>query len=201
LSLSLLLGSYDLIVTAPGFAKSEKHIEVRDSETQTIEFQIRVATYDGPMVEPILPPLTVELVYPNAFQASFPKESEYSSPDRHYVIVGVNSDREPYHTVFLRDNVSRTRRKLFIYARHIGLLWNANSATFAVTDYVGSDSSQVSIFSVDESRAPIRVLDLLLSQVPDDARKTLRTELTNHHVYIEASAWLSPTVLSVQLSG
>jgi hypothetical protein len=201
-SLLLPLGGYDVLVKGPpGFEKSAKHIEVENAETQTINIQLQVGMSDGPAGELLTPPLTPEPVYPNVFPASFPKESNYASPDKRHVIVGINSDHKPYHTVFLRDAVHGTQHKLFTYGRSINLLWNANSATFAVTDYVGSDSSQVSAFSVDEQRAPVRVLDLLLDELPEDARKKLRTELTNHHVYVEASAWLAPTVLSVRISG
>lgn len=202
LSLVVPLGSYDIAVTKPGFAELEKHIEVRDTAPQTPLIQIRVATYDGPAaIGPEELALATESAFANARTASFPKESEYRSPDKRYVIVGVNSDREPHHTVFLRDNVRGSRRKLFTYGRSVALLWNINSTTFAVTDYVGSDSAQVSVYSVDERCAPVQVLDLLLNQVPENARTTLRAELTNHHEYLEASAWLSPTVLSVELSG
>lgn len=200
--LVLPLGDYDLTVTKPGFAKFQKHIEIRDTAPQTVPVQIRVGTAGGPTVTEVEGArLQTESVLPNARTASFPEESEYPSPDKRYVIVEINNRREPYHTVFLRDNARGTQRKLFTYGRHISLLWNISGTTFAVTDYVGSNSSQVSVYAVDEGRAPVRALDLLFSELPEDARKALRAELTNHHVYLEASAWVAPTVLSVEVSG
>jgi hypothetical protein len=137
----------------------------------------------------------------NVLPVSFPMHSRAVSPDGRYVIVGVDSNSEPHHKVFLKDVVLKTRRKIFDYNRNIVLLWANDSKSFAVTDYVGSNTSQCSVFSVDETVRPIQLLDNLLPALSKPAREQLKRQLSSDHVYVEASAWTAPEVLTVKISG
>jgi hypothetical protein len=132
---------------------------------------------------------------------SFPKLSQAVSPDGRFVVVGINSDKEPNHTVFLEDRYLKTRRKLFTYERHIVVLWKADSKLFAVTNYVGSNSSRCTIISVDRKAKPIEVTAVLSHQLAEASRKRLQNQLNNHHVYVEAVVWDGPTSLQVKMSG
>ncbi len=123
------------------------------------------------------------------------------SPDGRYAIVGVDSAKEPYHTVFLEDQLLKSRRRLFNYNRSIALLWKSDSKLFAVTDYAGSDISRCSILSVDEKASPIQVLDVLSHQLSEGTWKKLETHLSDHHVYVEAAVWDGPRSLVVKISG
>jgi hypothetical protein len=129
---------------------------------------------------------------------SFPDHSRAVSPNRHYTIIGVDSDSEPYHTVFLKDLRLGTRRKLFNYGRHIDLLWNPDSKSFALTDYAGSDYSRCSIVSVDENVPPIQLWDKLVNTVAGNEQKSL---LNNHHAYIAATEWLDAGTLKLKVWG
>ncbi len=141
------------------------------------------------------------VVVTNILPVSFPEQSEAVSPDGRYAIVGIDRDKEPYHTVFLEDRSLKTRRKLFNYDRHIVVLWKSDSKLVAVTNYVGSDSSQCSIVSVDEKVGPIQVLDVLSHQLSEDTWNQLKRGLGNHHAYVEASVWDGPASLLVKISG
>ena len=129
---------------------------------------------------------------------SFPEHSQAVSPDGRYLITGVYSDSEPYHTVFLDDRRLKTRRKLFDYGRHIELLWNPDSKSFVLNDYAGSDYSECRIISVDEKVQPINVWDRI---VKDATNKEQRSLLENHHVYIAAKQWISSKTLKVKVWG
>lgn len=131
-------------------------------------------------------------------RVSFPEQSRAVSPNGRYAIVGVDSDKEPNHTVFLDDLQQKTRRKLFNYDRHIELLWNSDSKSFAVSDYAGSDYSRCSIVSVTENVPPVQVWDELIKSVNAEERNML---LHNDHVYIAATEWISSTILRVKVWG
>ncbi|HYB61750.1 MAG TPA: carboxypeptidase-like regulatory domain-containing protein [Methylomirabilota bacterium] len=157
LSLDVSPGSYEVTVESLGFAKAARRVKVKGDTPQTINIVLKVwLCSQCPIVT-------------NVFAVPFPAKSLAVSPDGRYAIIGVDTDREPYHTVFLEDRVLNTRRKLFNYDRNIVLLWKPDSKLFAVTDYTGSDSSQCRIISADEDAPPIQVLDILSRQLSEDA--------------------------------
>ena len=140
-------------------------------------------------------------VLTDVMPVSFPERSQAASPDGRYVIIGVDTDSPPHHTVFLDDHAQKTRRELFDYDRHIVLLWANDSKSFAVTDYIGNDTSRCTVLSVDKSVRPIQVLDMLFTALNKDAREQLESQLSNQHVHVEAFVWAAPTVLTVKVSG
>jgi len=188
-SLDLSPGSYDLTVESSGFVKATKRVEVKSDAPQTIEIVLKIGSCSPcPVVS-------------NEVPVSFPAQSQAVSPDGRYAIVGVDRGTKPSHSVFLEDHFLKTRRKLFNYHQHIVVLWKTDSKLFAVTDYVGSDSSRCSILSVDEKVPPIQVLDVLSRQFSTDTWKQLANRLNKDHVYVEAAVWDGPTSLMVKISG
>jgi hypothetical protein len=135
---------------------------------------------------------------PHTNAISFPEHSHAISPDGRYVLVAVNADREPSHMVYLEDSQLKSRRKLFNYDRHIDLLWNPDSESFAVSDYAGSDHSRCSIVSVTENVPPVQVWDELVKAAKANDQKSL---LRNDHVYIAATDWISSKILKVKVWG
>jgi hypothetical protein len=129
---------------------------------------------------------------------SFPEHSRALSPDGRYLITGVDSDSEPYHTVFLEDRRLKTRRKLFNYNRGIELLWNPDSTHFVLNDYVGSDYSECKIIPVDEKVQPTNVWGEIVKGIRPKEQRSL---LENHHVYIAAREWIAPDTLRVKVWG
>jgi len=128
----------------------------------------------------------------------FPEQSQAPSPNGRYVIIGEENRAEPFHTAILEDRTLKTRRKLFDYDRHIDLLWNPDSKSFALTDYEGSDYSRCSIVFIDQSVPTIRVWDKLVEVLTHTERKSL---LENHHVYIAAMRWIEAGRLKVKVWG
>lgn len=191
LSLEVFPGSYDLRVESPGFVTATKRIEAKTAAPQAIEIVLKVGSCPpGPC-----------FVLANEVPVSFPVQSQAISPDGRYAIVGVDRGTKPSHSVFLEDRLLKTRRKLFNYDQHVDLLWKSDSKLFAVTDYVGSDSSRCSILSVDEKVPPVQVLDVLSHQLSKDTWEKLVTHLGSHHAYVEAEVWDGPTSLMVKISG
>ncbi len=191
LSVNLPSGTYDMVVSSPGFRASTQRVEVKTDTHQTIAVVLNVQSCPpGPCT-----------VVTNVFPVSFPAQSQAVSPDGRYAVLDLDSDTKPHHTVFLEDRFLRTRRTLFHYERHVVLLWNSDSQMFAVTDYIGSDSSTCSIISVDDKVPRMQALDLLLLQLGEDAKRTLQSRLTKHHAYVEASEWDGPTSLALKVSG
>jgi hypothetical protein len=129
---------------------------------------------------------------------SFPSQSQAVSPNARYVVIGEENHAEPFHTAILEDRVLRTRRKLFDYDRHVDLLWNPDSKSFAVTDYEESDYSRCSIMFTDRTVPTIRIWDKLVKTLTDRERKSL---LENHHVYIAAVEWIGAGALKVKVWG
>jgi hypothetical protein len=128
----------------------------------------------------------------------FPEHSRVVSPNGRYVLIDVDADTEPNHTVFLEDLRLKARRRLFNYDRHIDLSWNPDSQSLAVSDYAGSDYSRCRIYSVSENVPPVQVWDELVKAATAKEKKSL---LQNDHVYIAASDWISPRVLKVKVWG
>ncbi len=118
----------------------------------------------------------------------FPEKSRAPSPDGHFVLVNVDSDSEPHHTVFLATRGSKATRKLFAYGRGIEVLWSPNSQLFIVNDYAGSDYSRCRVYSVEAGKEPIEVWDELLASQGANVRSLL---LGNHHAYIAAVRWVT----------
>jgi hypothetical protein len=61
------------------------------------------------------------------------------------VIIEEKNHSERFQTAILQDRSLKTRGELFDYDRHIDLLWNPDSKSFAVTDYEGSAYSSLPI--------------------------------------------------------
>ena len=90
--------------------------------------------------------------YTQTNYARFPgKRSELPSPDGHYVLVNVDSDREPYHSIILKEKSTSTMRKISDYGRSATVVWAPDSRHFALNDYAGSDFTNTHIIAVDES--------------------------------------------------
>jgi hypothetical protein len=197
LSLALPSGTYDLTAKRPGLLPSTQRIEAEADKHQTIVFVLKpMSCPPGYCIE-----VTDGTMLTNVFPVSFPDQSQAVSPDGRYAVLNIDSDRKPHHRAVLEDRSLKTRRKLFDYERHIVLLWDYDSQMFAVTDYIGTDSSTCSIISVDDKVPRLEAVDLLLRQLSEDAKKTLQSELSNHHAYVEASVWVRPTTLVLKVSG
>lgn len=123
------------------------------------------------------------LSYAQTNYARFPgKRSELSSPDGHYVLVNVDSDREPYHSIILKEKSTSTMRKISDYGRSATVVWAPDSRHFALNDYAGSDFTSTHIIAVDESVPRIDLQKELLAHV--------RRLAGGDHEYFGVVRWL-----------
>jgi hypothetical protein len=89
-------------------------------------------------------------------------KSELASPDRRWVLQNLDRDQEPHHSILLKSNATGKTRKICDYERHASVIWSPDSRYFALNDYAGSDFSDASIISVDETVSTIKVQDEIL---------------------------------------
>ena len=121
--------------------------------------------------------------YTQTNYARFPgKRSELPSPDGHYVLVNVDSDREPYHSIILKEKSTSTMRKISDYGRSATVVWAPDSRHFALNDYAGSDFTNTHIIAVDESVPRIDIQMEILAHV--------RRLAGGDHEYFGVVRWL-----------
>jgi len=123
-----------------------------------------------------------------AGQTRFPGVlQELGSPNGDYTLVNTDSEREPHHSLILRNNKTGAARRLLDYGRSVTVLWSPAGRRIAVTDNFASNESRILILTAD-GRAP----DLSLQDVvgkglaPPELLRALRE---NDHVYFEALRW------------
>jgi hypothetical protein len=132
-------------------------------------------------------------------KVAFPSsEGPAVSPDDRFAIVNVDSDKEPYHTLYLEDRENQVRRKLLDYGRSVEVLWNPESTLFAVTDYMGSNVSECFVLSTDPNQQRIDIQNEIQRRITNPPELA---SLQNDHVYYAAIAWTTPTTLKVKVWG
>lgn len=130
---------------------------------------------------------------------SFPSQHTTAvSPDGRFAIINLDSDKEPYHTLFLEDRKDRGRRKLLEYSRSVRVLWNPNSRWFAVTNYAGSNVSECYLYSTDAVRPKIDIEKEIIARMSPSEKARVQN---NYHVYWEAVSWVNAITLRVKVWG
>jgi hypothetical protein len=84
---------------------------------------------------------------------------------------------------------------LLAFPRHVYVLWSPSGERLAVTDARASDTSTVLLWS-DLTAAPVDLLDALATQ---EGQRVAGWNA--HHVYLEATRWLTDRNLLVRLWG
>ncbi len=126
-------------------------------------------------------------------------EKSADSPDGRFSVVWVPADEAAggQHRLLLRDKSSGRERPLQVFDRWVTVLWASSSTRVAVTDGVGTDSSEVRVYRTDDLALPIDVRQVLEA----DGRKRLGFTAGADHCYIEAVDWVSDTELVVRVWG
>jgi len=126
-------------------------------------------------------------------------QTQLKSPNGRYVVENVDSDKEPHHTLLLKNIETGAVRTLCTYQRHVTLLWSPDGKKLAVNDYAGSDFSKALLFSVDQDGSPKDIgAELLQSLKESPDRKSL---VDNHHVYFAVSGWEGNDTLRLKAWG
>lgn len=129
----------------------------------------------------------------DAFKVSFPGTSEAPDPSGRYSIIWVDS--KP-HDLFFKNLKTDKRRHLFTFNRHLDVLWSPDGNAFAITDWGGSDYSEVLVYSPASLNKPINLQEVLkrsFGSLPEVQK--------NHHVYFEALDWSVPWLLRFKIHG
>ena len=126
---------------------------------------------------------------------SFPGPGRCSSPDGRYSIVCKEASATEAHRLVLKNRASGTSSLIHSFNRHVSVLWAPDSRHFAITDWVGSDGSNVVVMAGAAPSTPI-VLN------PARIRAGGSIQLAeDHHLYVEASRWLSGQELLLRVHG
>lgn len=137
----------------------------------------------------------------NAQKTSFPgRPLKVESPDGRYVIRNSDNLHEsPAHTLTLLDKNNNSATKIYMYARHVDVLWSPNSDSFIINDYEGSDSARPVLCLVPWTGNKTDLLKQLLELLR--ARGEQNFVLQNGHVYFTASKWLNKEEILCRLDG
>jgi hypothetical protein len=131
---------------------------------------------------------------------SFPSAHTHAvAPDGRFAVVNVDSDKEPYHALFLEDRQTNSWRKVLEYDRSVEVLWNPDSSAFAVNNYAGSNVGECLILFTKGKTAPVNVGDALLDRMASG--EELSTLHISDHIYWTAVRWTSPGLLKVKVWG
>jgi len=132
---------------------------------------------------------------------SFPSEATAVSPDGRFSVVSVDSntfsDLGQDHILFLQDMQTQAKRKLLDYYRSVDVLWNPDSSSLAVTNYVGSNVADCLVFFIATDRKSVNVADKLRITDPQE----VATLDKSSHIYWGAVRWTSSQSLLVKVWG
>jgi hypothetical protein len=126
----------------------------------------------------------------------FPSDGVSKSPNAKWKVVcksPANDNPDSGHRLFL-VSTDGSGRELRHFDRHCDVLWSADSLHVAVTDWLGSNLSDIFIYTVTNSQAGISLGDLS----PKDA---LPQAETRGHCYYEAMKWLDDHHLQIRVFG
>jgi hypothetical protein len=98
------------------------------------------------------------------------------------VLINVNREKEPHHSIVLKDKSTGKTYKIIDYIRSAAVIWSPDSKRFSINDYAGSDYANTYIVAVDQSIPRIDVQKEIDRQI-----KNLRH---GHHEYFAIVKWM-----------
>lgn len=122
--------------------------------------------------------------------------SQIKSPNGYLVLVNIDSDSEPFHSLVLKNLRTGMEKTLQTYSRHITVSWSPGGDSLFVNDFGGSDYSNCLVYTFDGSFTPLDVTEEMRRLRPQDSHLW-----GNHHIYIQASKWLNDTELLIRVHG
>ena len=131
------------------------------------------------------------LTHAQVTSAVFPgSRTHLLSPDKHFELINVDNDKEPYHSVSLKDRKTGERRRVYQYERSAAVLWAPDSKHFAVNDHAGSDFTNTYIIAIDQDAPRVDVQEQI-RQLVDDLGG-------GDHEYYGVSRWLDSRTVVVR---
>ena len=125
----------------------------------------------------------------------FPSDGTSKSPNAKWSIVCKSTidDPESSHRLILMG-ADRSSRELRRFDRSCDVLWSADSAHVAITDWLGSNLSDIFVYAITNSQSGTSLRDLFpTGAIPD-------SEIRGH-CYFEATKWLDSQRLRIRVFG
>jgi hypothetical protein len=123
----------------------------------------------------------------------FPSAASNKSPDGRWRVVCKSPEDNSGHLLLL-ERIGGAAFELRHFGRACDTVWSPDSSQLAVTDWLGSNMSDVFIYSVTNAATCKSVAELFpKSAIPDAEIKG--------HCYFEATKWISPHRLQVRVFG
>lgn len=130
-------------------------------------------------------------------KVEFPGPGVAADPSGRYLIQWREASYAAPHELFLFDVHAQTSVLLWEFPRSVSVLWAPGGRRVAVTDFSGSDASDVLVFNVSDPNSPVRVSSLV-----ERSKGHFKDQLTeNHYAYIEAVTWQSDSTLRLRAWG
>jgi hypothetical protein len=132
-------------------------------------------------------------------QVQFPGPAHAPDPSGRYDVVYRELPTEApenRHELSLRDTAGGQQRRLLTFGRSAAVLWAPDGNAVAITNWLGSNVSEVTVFFSAGTPHPIDIDDEL-----SRAFGALPERYQNDHVYVEAVRWLSARTLRFRLWG
>ena len=126
---------------------------------------------------------------------SFPSTESSVSPDRHWVVRCQTAKQgDGYlHKILLRRVDALLEAQVYASGRSCDVLWSTAGDKLAITDWSGSNISE--IYIVENSKASCRPL------VVGEADKLILRDELEGHIYHEALRWEGPSQLLIRIFG
>lgn len=126
----------------------------------------------------------------------FPTKNACVSPDRLWLVRSQTEEQKDgsgLHRLFLSRLGSEAQTFVYASGRCCDVLWSAGGERFAITDWAGSNVSDIYLVEV----SPVIVSRF---EIPDISAYLLQTEREGH-LYWEAMKWETPNRLLVRIFG
>jgi hypothetical protein len=121
----------------------------------------------------------------------FPGDKKIYSPSgKHSISWEEPKNEDDTHHIFYEGD---TKTELLAFYRSVCVHWSPTEKFFALTDYTGSNISEVLIFSSDSIKKPRKIVDYL----PEVAKAKFSK---SSHGYVEVTGW-NDKCLSVRVWG
>jgi hypothetical protein len=128
-------------------------------------------------------------------RCTFPgKSHRCSSPRGSWEVEWTQPAGDRGHVLSIKRPSSRQARALLVFSRHVDLLWSGDDRALAITDHVGSDESDLWVFTGPALETRVNVEDMLresLGAAPEI--------FDNGHRYLAALEWLRSDLLRFQV--
>jgi hypothetical protein len=132
-------------------------------------------------------------------EVTFPGHDRAADPTGRFEVVyrelPLDSENGP-HELSLRNVRNGELTQLLVFGRHASVLWAPDGSALSITDYGGSNFSDISVFLTSGNPVPIDIgveMSRSFGSVPEREK--------NDHVYLEAVRWQNARTLRFRLRG